>query len=417
VTDRDLAQLDKDVRRGDWSHLVSRCVVGPGASPSDAALLAQARALARFNVAAQRAAAAWRRSSNLVPPLRSRADRVAWLAMERLRAAVDGKVLNARQLLAQELDDQAPEPDARHVSVPPYDVIDFVTRRVPPAAELRVRGVGRPLPDDRLGLGDPGSIFTLGLVGFPVSRFERGRPLDLVGSWDPASATFEVHRVVRLGLWPGHRVLLNTLGIGENAEEFSPSPQTVSAPGERSHPSRNLVAESLALGEAVAILDRAATASGVSFSTLGEVHQLLAPAAAQAGHLRSAPATVRLGDTPFYHAPPPRIARLQVRSLLLWLRRTSLTVHPLPRAAEAWARLTSAHPYSDGNGRVARALATWVLTAAGYRPLGAKDLREYVYQHGVEYYHRLHWWESERFLWYQLCADAVLPVFAPPSQP
>jgi Fic/DOC family/Chitobiase/beta-hexosaminidase C-terminal domain len=36
-------------------------------------------------------------------------------------------------------------------------------------------------------------------------------------------------------------------------------------------------------------------------------------------------------------------------------------------AAEIHARITHAHPFIDGNGRVARALSTWILVKAGYR--------------------------------------------------
>lgn len=417
MTDQDLLRLGNFARKGEWSHLVSQCIAKPTSSPSEVALLTRARSLARFNLAAQRATGAWRRSAHPVS-FRGTEGRLAWLAMERIRAAVDGRALEARQSLGQELDDQPPETDARDVSLTPHDVIDFVTRAVRPAAELRVRGVGRPLPGDCLGLGDPGSLFTLRLTRFPTSWFERGRPLDLVGSWDPISATFEVHRVVRLGLWLGHRVLLNALGFSEIIEKgSSPSLPGVAKPSELAPQYRNLVAESLALSEAVTILNRAFTDSAVSFATLGNVHRLLAPGAAQAGCLRSAPATVRLGDVPFYHAPSPRAARLQVSNLLLWLRRTNLTIHVLPRAAEAWARLTQAHPFSDGNGRVARALTTWVLTEAGYRLVGARDLRDYIYQYGVEHYQRLRWWERERLLWYQFCADALLETFEAPVPP
>jgi Fic family protein len=144
---------------------------------------------------------------------------------------------------------------------------------------------------------------------------------------------------------------------------------------------------------------------------------LLAPTASPVGRLRLGPATVRLDNTPFYHAPPPAAARRQITRLLRWIRRSRSGVDAVPLAAEAWARFTEAHPFSDGNGRVARALATWILTAAGYRSSETRDLRDYVYQHGVEYYHRLACWKTERFLWYQFCADAVLELFAAPGSP
>jgi Fic/DOC family len=41
---------------------------------------------------------------------------------------------------------------------------------------------------------------------------------------------------------------------------------------------------------------------------------------------------------------------------------------PSVLAAESVARLTDFHPFVDGNGRVARAIATWLLVRAGHRP-------------------------------------------------
>lgn len=408
--DQELIRLGELAKRGEWPKLAGKSVASTGISRPKADLLSSVHSLARFNIGAQQAANAWR-SGRTVSPSGSES-RLARLTVSRLQAAVEGNSSEARSILANELGDQPVQTDAQDLGLPVYDVIDLVTRGIRPEAELRVRGIARPLPDNSPGFGDPGSFFTLGLAGLPVGSFERGRPLDLVGSWDSPSATFTLHRVVRLGLWLGHRVLLSELGISEREDETVACRPTDSAkPQQKARSHRNLVAETLALRKSVAMIDQDATNSSLSFGTLCEVHRLLAPDAPQAGCLRSAPATVRLGDVPFYRAPNPSIAQVQVTKLLEWLRSTSSTVHPLPRAAEAWARFSRAHPFTDGNGRVARALATWVLTASGYQLSGARDLRDIAHQHGVEHYYRLRRWSDERLLWYHFCADAVLEAF------
>ncbi len=415
--DQHLRSLGEAAHRGDWQELVKRYRGVVSAPLADAELLDRVRNLARFNLAAQRAVRAWRGSIRASRSIQGGNDRIAWLAIERLLAAVEGRPREARRLLAQEFAEQPDEPAGSYSVQPPHDVIDLITRSVRPADWLRVRGVARPLPDGSPGLGDPGSIFTLGLQGFPEVEFERGRPLDLIGSWSSSEGTFEVHRVVYLGLWPGHRLALSALGLDEGDQDVAGSPDADRRSDPAPPPSRDFIRETLALTSALATLNHAEATSKVSFRALGDVHCLLAPNAPEAGHVRSAPATVLLGSTPVYRAPDPPVARLQVGRLLRWLGRTTQSVHPLPRAAEAWARLNIAHPFTDGNGRVARALATWILVSAGYRPIGAMQLRDFAHRHVVEFYDRQRWYESESLLWYQFCVDSVLATFEPPTRP
>ena len=49
---------------------------------------------------------------------------------------------------------------------------------------------------------------------------------------------------------------------------------------------------------------------------------------------------------------------------------------PLERAARSHHGIASVHPFSDGNGRVARLATNFILLAAGYPPVSiANDLR------------------------------------------
>jgi Fic/DOC family len=415
--DRPPRPLSEAAHRGDWQKLAELYKGDVSALLADAELLDRVRNLARFNLAAQRAVRAWRGSIRASRSIQGGNDLIASLAIERLLASVEGRTREARCLLAQELAEQPEEPAGPYSVQAPHDVIDLITRSVRTEDRLRVRGVARPLPDLSPGLGDPGSIFTMGLLGFPEAEFERGRPLDLVGSWNSSEATFEVHRVVRLGLWPGHRLALSALGLDEGDQDVASLSDADRRSDPAPPPSRDFIREALALTSALATFDKAAATSKVSFRTLGDVHRLLAPSASKVGRVRSAPAMVLLGSKVVYRAPDQPVARLQVGRLLRWLGRTAQSVHPLPRAAEAWARLNIAHPFTDGNGRVARALATWILVSAGYRPLGATQLRDFAHRHVLEFYDRQRWYEGESLLWYQFCVDSVLATFEPPTLP
>ena len=70
-----------------------------------------------------------------------------------------------------------------------------------------------------------------------------------------------------------------------------------------------------------------------------------------------------LGRT-VYTPPGPEQARRLTRELLAWTAATDL--HTVIVSAVAHHRLVSIHPFSDGNGRAARAYGTWVLHARGF---------------------------------------------------
>lgn len=72
-----------------------------------------------------------------------------------------------------------------------------------------------------------------------------------------------------------------------------------------------------------------------------------------------------------YRTPPTAAARSQtssyLRDLAAELQQSGSVRHPAVLAAEAVACLTKSHPFADGNGRVARALATWLLLRSGFQ--------------------------------------------------
>jgi len=85
------------------------------------------------------------------------------------------------------------------------------------------------------------------------------------------------------------------------------------------------------------------------------------------GSYKMQPNAVFLGRKIIYKPPPPEAAPLLTRSLLVWLNGNSgREEHPIIVSAIAHHRLVSIHPFSDGNGRAARALESWILYRRGF---------------------------------------------------
>jgi fido (protein-threonine AMPylation protein) len=96
------------------------------------------------------------------------------------------------------------------------------------------------------------------------------------------------------------------------------------------------------------------------------------------GVLRTGPGVIRLGGVVCRHLPDPSIARDMATEALQRLdaeldRGTPMDTMSV--ASEICFRLLDAHPFVDGNGRVARAVATWLLERDGFRLVG--DSRMY----------------------------------------
>jgi len=103
------------------------------------------------------------------------------------------------------------------------------------------------------------------------------------------------------------------------------------------------------------------------------VHRLVMPAGQpQAGRWRDGPVVVWLGSgTHSRRLPDPAEARQLAADALSWLAvelaGESLPAHQTALSSEIVRRLVLAHPFPDGNGRVARALGSWVLVRSGYK--------------------------------------------------
>jgi fido (protein-threonine AMPylation protein) len=108
--------------------------------------------------------------------------------------------------------------------------------------------------------------------------------------------------------------------------------------------------------------------------------------------------------------PPPAIEALRLmRATLAWINsrvREGVTgTDARDCAARVLFQITDIHPFFDGNGRVARTLATWLLIKGGYALL--MDPGSYCHQHRVAYYKALDSHSLDPTLWPKFFAQMV----------
>ena len=88
--------------------------------------------------------------------------------------------------------------------------------------------------------------------------------------------------------------------------------------------------------------------------------------------------------------PPPAIeVPFLMREFVYWLNKDNLDIHPVIKAGIAHHELVRIHPFLDGNGRVARVLATLILLLGGYDIRSFFSLEEYYDKDAASYYQNL----------------------------
>jgi len=101
-----------------------------------------------------------------------------------------------------------------------------------------------------------------------------------------------------------------------------------------------------------------------------KLHQILTQsllAKAESGAYKSRPNAVFSQGHVIYKPPPPEAAAPLTRALVAWLNSNQAREeHAVLVAAIAHHRLVSIHPFMDGNGRIARALESWLLYRRGF---------------------------------------------------
>jgi Fic family protein len=89
--------------------------------------------------------------------------------------------------------------------------------------------------------------------------------------------------------------------------------------------------------------------------------------------------------------PPPAIAvPVQIKELVDFVNRTKADdMHPVLKSGTVHYELARIHPFVDGNGRVSRALSTYILFKEGYDIRKFFSLEEYFDHDAVRYYDSL----------------------------
>lgn len=91
---------------------------------------------------------------------------------------------------------------------------------------------------------------------------------------------------------------------------------------------------------------------------------------------------------PVYFPPEAKNVSLLMAGFVDWINKEK-DLHPILKAAIAHYRFVVVHPFMDGNGRAARALATLILYQAGYDLQQFYSLEEYYAEDLPGYYHAI----------------------------
>jgi Fic family protein len=109
----------------------------------------------------------------------------------------------------------------------------------------------------------------------------------------------------------------------------------------------------------------------------------------EAGKYRTVKVVIRNNTTGeiTFRPPPPTEVPFYIDELFAWLNSSvGLMMHPLLRAGVLHYELARIHPFTDGNGRTARAMALLLLFLEGYQVKKFFALEEYYDSHPQEYY-------------------------------
>jgi len=112
----------------------------------------------------------------------------------------------------------------------------------------------------------------------------------------------------------------------------------------------------------------------------------------QVGKFRNMQVTIRNSATDeiFFRPPPPAEVIYLIKDLFLWLNSPSSSqFHPVLKSGVVHYILVAIHPFTEGNGRTARAMATLVLMNEGYNIRRLFALEEYFDAHAEDYYNSL----------------------------
>lgn len=134
------------------------------------------------------------------------------------------------------------------------------------------------------------------------------------------------------------------------------------------------------------------------------------------GRWRSGPVAVTANDGSLEYRGPDadRVPELMAE-VVRWLERGDLEANPVVRAAMAHLHVVSVHPFSDGNGRVARIVQSLVLALNGPISPEFSSIEEYLGDNTPAYYEALRKTQGGSYLpdrdasgWVDFCIEAHL---------
>jgi Fic family protein len=134
---------------------------------------------------------------------------------------------------------------------------------------------------------------------------------------------------------------------------------------------------------------------------------------AQAGRYKTKPnRVVDRGGRTIYIPPGPERAKPLTQELLSWIDGAEAAKHhPIVVNGVAHHRLVSIHPFSDGNGRLARSLGVWLLYTRGFDTQHLFALDEFYETDRGRYYDKIQQardLDDDLSLWLEYSAEGVV---------
>jgi len=111
-----------------------------------------------------------------------------------------------------------------------------------------------------------------------------------------------------------------------------------------------------------------------------------------------------------YTPPAPREVSDLIKELFSWLE-SAKDQHPIVRSAVFHHQFVAIHPFVDGNGRVARSAAQWILYERGLEPLYVLGVDEYFAHDRQRYYEMIqqtHELDGDFTHWIEYVAQGIL---------
>jgi len=140
---------------------------------------------------------------------------------------------------------------------------------------------------------------------------------------------------------------------------------------------------------------------------------------AQVGAFKRSRNVIMSAGRVVYEPPGPGAAAPGTEALVQWLERAARSTHPIIASACAHYEIARLHPFLDGNGRVARALATWVLYHRGFDSQHLFAVDQSFKEDHEGYYQalqRVHKEDENLTSWLEYVALAVLDTLGRTSQ-